>query len=582
MSKDRSSDTYSRKVREAYNQNTMSKGVKIPSGVYRGIVVNNQDPAKKGRIRVQIMKFYGTAAVESGADGSNNTDGSEWVGAMWCRQMLPTGGTTVPEGEAGAVGQTTYGAFGPPPSLGNEVLVAFGGDMHSGIVLGVLPDIDRSDGIAGAGNTRLTTDGTETISLETPKTAESTDATPSPHPQNIALINQGIQDDLVRGQNTSSPARDPSSRVGGMSSPAGHSIVMDDGSMEDNQGLRMRLRTAGGAQILMDDTLGLTYINNREGNVWIELNRNGDIDIYAGGSINYHAESDFNVHCGGNFNVQSGGDINMKSQGAQGIKMEAARGSFNMKCAANMNLQADANGNIRVAGNYRETAGRIDMNGPPAAAAATPSIVQHTGNTNITESVSTRVPEHEPWSGHLDVSTRPSGNTSTDTNYYGAAVDTESIDGQTGESLFNGFARLTLPPGSRLSFQNSNIDTRIDPALITTVEEIARQFGRPLIISGGSRNATRNELESGASNSQHLLGHAVDISAAGLSNNDRIELVKIASTIGIRGIGVYPSGNMHFDNRTGARAGWGKNYSYTSLLPYIAPTVNKHRAGGFS
>ena len=48
MSTDRSSDTYSRKVREAYNQNTMSKGIKIPSGIYRGIVVNNQDPVKKG------------------------------------------------------------------------------------------------------------------------------------------------------------------------------------------------------------------------------------------------------------------------------------------------------------------------------------------------------------------------------------------------------------------------------------------------------------------------------------------------------------------------------------------------------
>ena len=580
MTKDRSSDNYSRKVREAYNQNTMSKGVKIPSGVYRGIVVNNQDPAKKGRIRVQIMKFYGTAAVESGADGTNNSDGSEWVGAMWCRQLLPTGGTTVPEGEAGAVGQTTYGSFGPPPSLGNEVLVAFGGDMHSGIVIGVLPDIDRSDGIAGAGIQRETTDG-NTMSLETPKTADSVDATPSPHPQNAALINQGIQDDLVRGQNTSSPARDPSSRVGGMSSPAGHSIVMDDGSMEDNQGLRMRLRTAGGAQILMDDTLGLTYINNREGNVWIELNRNGDIDIYAGGSINYHAESDFNVHCGGNFNVQSGGDINMKSQGAQGIKMEAARGSFNMKCAANMNLQADANGNIRVAGNYRETAGRIDMNGPAAAAASTPSMVQHAGNTNITQSVSARVPEHEPWAGHLDVSTRPSGTTSSDTTYYGAPVDVESFDGQTGRLSFNDFSRVTLPPGSRLSFQ-SGVDTRVDPALIATMEEVARQFGRPLVISSGARDATRNESVSGASNSQHLLGHAVDVSGAALSHNDRIELVKIASTIGIRGIGVYSGGGMHFDNRTGARAGWGNNYSYTSLAPYIAPTVNKHRAGGFS
>jgi hypothetical protein len=246
-----------------------------------------------------------------------------------------------------------------------------------------------------------------------------------------------------------------------------------------------------------------------------------------------------------------------------------------------MNLQADANGNVRVAGNYRETAGRIDMNGPSAAAASTPTMVQHAGNTNITQSVSSRVPEHEPWAGHLDVSTLSTGTTSSDTSYYGAPVDVESYDGQTGKLSFNDFSRVTLGQGSRLVFQ-SGVDTRIDPALITTMEEVARQFGRSLVISSGARDPTRNESAGGATNSQHLLGHAIDVSGAGLSNNDRISLVKIASKIGIRGIGVYSGGGMHFDNRTGARAGWGNNYSYTSLASYVAPTVNKHRAGGFS
>ena len=356
---------------------------------------------------------------------------------------------------------------------------------------------------------------------------------------------------------------------------------MDDGNLEDGTDLRVRIRTAAGAQILMDDTSGMTYINNRDGTAWIEMNRNGDIDVYSGGTINYHSEGDFNVHCGGSFNLQAGIDINMKALGAQGIKMEAAGGSFNMKCAANMNLQADANGNLRVAGNYRETASRIDMNGAPAAAASTPLIVQHAGNTNITESVSTRVPEHEPWSGHLDVATQTTGTTSSDTNYYGGAVDTKGQDGQSGNNSFNNFTELTLRPGSPLVFQ-SGIDTRIDPALITVVEEIARQFGRTLVVTSGAREPTRNEDQGGATNSQHLLGHAVDISGAGLSNEDRLRLVRIASTIGIRGIGVYSGGGLHFDNRTGARAGWGNNYSYTSLLAYAAPTVNKHRAGGFS
>jgi hypothetical protein len=596
MAKDRSSDTQSRRVRDAYNQNTMQGGIKIPSGIYRGIVVNNSDPGKKGRIRVQIMKFYGTARIDvDGSTAGVNSNGDEWVGAMWCRQMLPSGGTTQPSGEAGAEGQSTYGAFGSPPSKGNEVLVAFGGDTHSGIIIGVLPDIERSNGIAGAGVTGLTNTGETTIAQETPNIADSTTATASPHPQAQALVTQGIQNDLIRGQNTSSPNRDASSRVGGMSSPVGHSLVMDDGSVEDGSGLRMRMRTAGGAQILMDDTNGLTYINNREGNVWIELNRNGDMDIYSGGSINYHTEGDFNLHCGGNFNVQAGRDINMKALGAQGIKLEASGGSFNMKCAANMNLQADANGNIRVAGNYRETAGRIDMNGPAAAAAATPSIKQHAGNTNITESISGRVPEHEPWSGHLDIATQTAQTGGNDSNYYGAATDSTTGNDQTGQAGDNSvsvpndntdgalglYANVVLPGNSNLEFA-PGIDTRLNPTLIVMMEELARQIGKPLYINSGGRNAERNSQAGGAKGSMHLQGRAVDVSGVGFTRTERLNMIAMASKIGLRGIGLYDSGNMHFDNRTSGRTGWGNDFTRSSVPGYAVSTMNRHRSGGYA
>jgi len=585
MSINRSVDTPSRRVRDNFNQNVMNKGVKIPAGIYRGVVVNNEDPERKGRVRVQIMKFYGVAPA--GQDPSTVTDGSEYRGAMWCRQMLPFGGTTMPsDAGSGESGQTTYGAFGTPPAQGNEVLVAFGGDTHSGIIIGVLPDIERSSGIAGAGRTRTTSSGETTIALETPSTASSSSNPPPPHPQAEALVNQGLSGDRIRGQNFSSPDRDPSSRVSGMSSPSGHGIVMDDGEGEDGDNLSMRMRTAGGQQILMDDTNGLIYIVNREGNVWVELNRNGDMDVYAASSINYHTEGDFNLHCGGSFNLQTGSDINMRALGGGGIKLEATSGSFNMKCASNMNLQTDANGNIRVAGNYRETAARIDMNGPAAAAAATPTVNQLAGNTNVTASTSGRVPEAEPWAGHLDVSVldrnsasgvRDQGNSNS--YYYGTPTDLTSYNDQTGEFDLNNF-----PPsqGGQFLVFASGVDRRVDGELVRMATEVARRFGRPLTVTSGYRDPSRNTRAGGARRSQHMLGKALDISGVGLTNQDRLDLVAIASAVGIKGIGVYSGGSLHFDNRDGPRASWGSDYTNSSVPGYARASTNRHNGGGFS
>ena len=579
----RSQDSFSRRVRSQYNTNEMEKGLKIPTGIYRGIVVDTNDPNREGRVKVQISKFYGT--IKTGEETSTNVDPGIYRGAMWCRQLMTAGGTTPPAaGPTGTISQSSYGIMGQPPSLNNEVLVAFSEDTHSGIIMGVLPDPQRMRGINGAGVTRQTATGETTIGQEISRTATSDSDQPDEHPQAERLRVQGLAGDRIRGQNFSSPSRDPIPRTMGLSSPVGHAITMDDGSLEDGDSLNIRLRTAGGAQILMDDTNGLTYIINREGNVWIEMNRNGDLDIYAASSINYHTEGDFNMHVGGSFNLQTGRDIQMKSLGAQGIKLEASNGSFNMKCAANMNLQADANGNVRVAGNYRETAARIDMNGPAAAAAATPTINQLAGNINVTESVSRRVPEAEPWAGHLDVSTLDSASasgaaTSSQSYYYGAPAESRGYNDQTGQyedpfaEADDTYTNLRWAPG---------IDRRVNPKVLELANQVAKQFGTIFTINSGFRDPARNTAAGGAKRSQHMLGNAIDIGARNYSNNERLEMIAYASSIGIKGIGLYNSGNMHFDVRDGARAGWGNDYTQASTPSYAVATMNKHRAGGFA
>lgn len=607
----RTSDSYSKTPRTQYNQNEMNKGLKIPAGIYRGIVVDVEDPSREGRIKVQIMKFYGTHPVGESTD-PNSLDPEKYLGAMWCRTMLPMGGTSA---EPGA--ETSYGFVGQPPDINNEVIVAFGGDTHNGIVLGVLLDPGRNEGAASAGARGATAQGTVAPRYEQPSSGQPGDL-PNEHPQAEALRRQGLENDLIRGPSSSSPRRDPSPRVTGVTTPAGHSLTLDDGDGEDEDDVGIRLRSAGGAQILMDDTNGLTYINNRDGSVWIELNRNGDIDIFAAGSINMHTPGSFNLHTGADFNLHAIGNINMRGTN---IGMESL-GGFDALSVGNMNLTSESNGNLNMSGNLRVTAGRIDLNGPTADTAEVVSPGSLAGNTGVTESISPRVPESEPWAGHLDVAQqlpggaaasqgnlslsdvvnvgggsaggggrrpsggggggrRPSGGggggggrvQDSDSYYYGQPSDIRTYDEQTGEwaerqALAAGGDYLNILPG---------VDMRVEQRLVDITNEAARQVGIPLTIVDGFRETAGR----GASNSQHLYGRAFDISRQGINNQERLDLCEAASTLGITGIGIYSSGSLHWDIRPGQRVVWGDDWTSGSVPAYAREFAAAHRSGSF-
>jgi phage gp45-like len=581
MSLDRSTNTFSRQVRSNYNQNTMEKDLKIPAGIYRGIVVDNIDPIGMGRVKVHISKFYGI--IEPGLDAGTNIDPDLYLGAQWCRVLVPMGGTSQPA----AGGQVAYGINGFRPSIDNEVLVSFGGDSASGIVIGSLPDEQRVGNTSAGPSVADTTDG-PALAQERSRTATSTTERPAPHPQQQALENQGLGRDRIRGLNYSSLNRDPTPRVMGITSPAGHAIVLDDGSLEDQSFLGMRMRSSGGNQVFLDDTNGLIYLINRDGTSWVEMNRNGDIDIYSAQSINIATPGDMNFDAGGSINMQAGKDLNLKALGARGIKIEAAGGTVDIYAATNLNLQADANGNLLIAGNYRESAARIDMNGPTAQAATRPQVTQLAGNTNVTESIANRVPEAEPWAGHLDVSVLDNNSASgaasgseSQSYYQGTPSNPTGVSDQGGNFDINNFPDAPNTSGSLIQWA-SGVDRRVNPKLLQLTEEVARRFGRPLTIVSGYRSPSRNANAGGAKRSQHMLGNAIDISGSGLTNQDRLNLTAIASSVGIKGIGVYSGGSLHFDVRDGARAGWGSDYTRSSVPSYAVSTLDTHRAGGFA
>lgn len=81
------------------------------------------------------------------------------------------------------------------------------------------------------------------------------------------------------------------SRVYGMSSPGFHSFMMDDRAFNS----RVKIRSSAGHQIILDDTNERIYINTMQGNSWIEMDRSGNIDIYAKRRLSVHAEKDINL-----------------------------------------------------------------------------------------------------------------------------------------------------------------------------------------------------------------------------------------------------------------------------------------------
>lgn len=208
-----------------------------------------------------------------------------------------------------------------------------------------------------------------------------------------------------------------------------------------------RVRTRTGHQILLHNSEDLIYIGNARGTTWVELTSNGKIDIYAEDSISIHTENDLNIRADRDINIEAGRNINMKSIAGRmrqevgtdwevlvgengrinlgkdyehviaGSTKITTTGNLDIKTDGDQNLQASGNANLKVGGRYKETATRIDMNGPIAAPATAAKPFEALSlHKNVStrfsegwekryfsepiESIMKRIPMHEPWALH--------------------------------------------------------------------------------------------------------------------------------------------------------------------------------------
>jgi uncharacterized protein YcfJ len=342
-----------------------------------GIVKDNIDPNRAGALKVYISDFGGLDP-----DDSNN-----WISVGYMSNFFGRvngdAGTDANEFGTYKGNPSSYGEWHAPPDIGTVVVCIFiNGDMNYGFYIGAVPEPQTLQMVPAIGAeetiipnaSEASSYGGATVlpvtNMNTNNFSATYDSdfikTPKPIHSYVASImaQQGIIRDPIRGPITSSAQREPSSRVGwGVSSPGrpiyeggyddqtiesnlsanpqslrvvarrgGHSIVLDDGDAFGNDNL-IRIRTALGHQILMSDNGQTLMILHSNGQSYIELGKEGTVDIYSTNSINLRTQGDLNLHADNNVNIHAKKDMNFYAE--------------------NMNFTTEKEMNQRVGSNYK-------------------------------------------------------------------------------------------------------------------------------------------------------------------------------------------------------------------------------------
>ena len=332
-------------------------GAVIRSVPLFGIVKDNIDPVRSGRLQVYISDL-----------GSKNPDDSSgWITVSY---MSPFYGLTTPSSANTGYGEyiknpNSYGMWNSQPDIGTTVICIFiNGDPNYGYWIGCVPQAEalqmvpaiggtdnivanagEAKGLGGAARLPVTNINTNNEGIAN-SNKFLTDAKPVHSYVASILAQQGLIRDPIRGVIGSSAQRETPSRVGwGVSTPGrpiyeggftdetiaeaagnskqqsglkvvarrgGHTLVMDDGDILGRDQL-VRIRSSLGHQILMSDDGQTLFIIHANGQSYIELGKEGTIDMYSTNSFNVLTQGDLNLHADNNININAGKQLNISA-----------------------------------------------------------------------------------------------------------------------------------------------------------------------------------------------------------------------------------------------------------------------------
>lgn len=402
-------------------------GTRVDPYPYIGIVKNNLDPTRSGRLQVYIPDLGGPP------DEPNN-----WRTVSYASPFQGYTPQTQSSTERPSTANRfenvhhTYGMWMVPPDLGVQVIVLFvGGDPLRGYwlacvnphlshymlpALGGTPNVDPDTLSASdkktylTGNVNIPTVEFNEYTKDFSNEAYYNNNKPAHKIQFEILKTQGLDQDPVRGSISSSSQRESPSHVFGISTPGrpindpaddqenylsalasgsidpkylftksrkgGHQFVMDDGAALGQDQL-MRLRTAGGHQLLLHDTDNTIYVGHADGSSWIEMTSDGSVNVYSTGGYNLRSEGTVNIHTDSDFNLNAVGDINISAGGKFAVNSGSTEFVQN-------SLEIDSSGKVTVkaGGDFLVDAqGKISLKAGGIFASEGSGIYQNSGKT---------------------------------------------------------------------------------------------------------------------------------------------------------------------------------------------------------
>lgn len=419
-----------------------------------GLVVDTNDPQQMGRIRVSCSAY--------GDSEKNN-----FVDAQWAMYISPFGGsitdgTRGPE-EMPSKGPVSYGMW-MLPKIGSYVLVGcldgnpsfrywlgclhtqFGthtlpaGRWLSNKFLGPLTSNEEFIEPAYTNARKAYGDFTQSDEWKT-RVAEGQAAGVADYvlDQTVSKVADERNKEYERQgyqKNRQTPdAQHPlSEKTGGatldsqmfsITTPGQHAFIMDD----DSKNGRIRIKTASGNQVILDDTNERVYISTAEGENYIEMDGKGNMDVFTSRRLSFHARSDINfttpksfriscenfhvrskaetrIHADTNLRAVVGGNTHWVTEGNHHESVTGEKHTYvdsNIFFHSNCNINIFTEKEIKMTSvldmnlfsysNVVQTGAIIHLNGPSAKLSddVTPARAVYASSTN-------RIPVHEPWS----------------------------------------------------------------------------------------------------------------------------------------------------------------------------------------
>lgn len=390
------------KVEKSYKKEE-SAAIRVDPYPYIGLVKNNVDPTRTGRLQVWVPDL-----------GGDENDPQNWTTVSYASPFMGTtnqkSGSTQNSFEQAS---HTYGMWMVPPDIGVEVIVLFiGGYTSKGYWIACTNSSLSRYMMPGLASTTLVDTEFSSANVKStivkgfqyPVTEFNSNAKdlnltkfnkiakPVHEEQYQVLINQGLDRDNTRGTITSSSQRETPSNVFGISTPGrsyktdpaddpkflqkikegkvtqddyavtsrkgGHTFVMDDGSSIGADQL-VRLRTAKGHQLMMHDTDNVLYIANADGTVWVEFNSSGRLDIFSTAGFNIRTKGSINMHADQNISLNAGGKFQVRAEN----RVQFDTPKFNVLAGTGgLNLQTAGKAEFKTGGNFIvHTEGKLSL-----------------------------------------------------------------------------------------------------------------------------------------------------------------------------------------------------------------------------